>query len=398
MRQLQRLPIVGAVVGILCWAVLTTAPAVAAGESSGAPRTYAFFNGVTCASPSSCEAVGEWLYASKVGAAYNLAEHWNGSAWKLQTVPAPKGASLSDLLAVACPSTKSCFAVGYYNLNATETAPLAERWNGSKWEVQPLMTPHESQGALQAIACQSIDSCMAVGDFETTVGNLQNLAEHWNGKRWYFQKPTDVSASVSELLGVACTSSLSCTAVGDEGENELTFAVHWNGTKWTVQATPNPAGMSTPRLAGVACHSYALCMAVGASDFGVEQATLGERWSGSKWTVVKTTDPSTAKHSNNTLVAVSCPSLSRCIAVGNDINKSNAVVTLAESWNGSKWATSPIVGSPEGAENLLTAVACASSSSCMAVGYSQSSSFTGGVTIAERWNGSKWVVVSTPAP
>jgi len=97
-------------------------------------------------------------------------------------------------------------------------------------------------------------------------------------------------------------------------------------------------------------------------------------------------------------VAVSCPSLFRCIAVGNDIKKSNAVVTLAESWNGSKWATSPIPGSPEGAENLLTALACTSSSSCMAVGYAQSSSFTGGATIAERWNGSRCEVVSTPAP
>ena len=71
---------------------------------------------------------------------------------------------------------------------------------------------------------------------------------------------------------------------------------------------------------------------------------------------------------------------------------------LTESWNGSKWATSPIPGSPEGAENLLTALACTSSSSCMAVGYAQSSSFTGGATIAERWNGSRCEVVSTPAP
>jgi hypothetical protein len=43
-------------------------------------------------------------------------------------------------------------------------------------------------------------------------------------------------------------------------------------------------------------------------------------------------------------------------------------------------------------------VSCASRSSCMAVGYAQSSSFTGGATVAERWNGSKWTVVSTPAP
>jgi len=397
-RQLHRVSVVGVVVGVLCWTAVATAPTLAAGRSADTSRTNAFFYGVACASASSCEAVGAWLYPTRVGAESNLAEHWNGSKWTVQTVPRPKRASLSELLGVACPSAKSCFAVGYYNVSATATAPLADRWNGSKWEVQPLVQPHGSDGVLQAIACQSVHSCMAVGDYETTDGNLQNLSEHWNGTKWSVQRPAVASGSVNELLGVACTSTASCTAVGQEGEIQATFADHWNGAKWTVQSTPNPPGMSTPGLSGVACRASAMCMAVGASDYGVEMYTLAERWNGSSWVIVKTEDPSTATHPNNSLVAVSCPSISRCIAVGHDSNASNTFVTLAESWNGSKWSAVSIPGSPAGAENQLTAVSCASRSSCMAVGYAQSSSFTGGATVAERWNGSRWTVVSTPAP
>ncbi|HXY44892.1 MAG TPA: hypothetical protein VEH29_11950 [Acidimicrobiales bacterium] len=396
MRQIRRVSVVGALAGVLCWTAVTTVPALATGRSFGTNQMISMLNAVACASASSCEAVGQ--YSTKVETSNNLAEHWNGSKWTVQTVPRPKKAPLSELSGIACPSTKSCFAVGTYNLTLSLTAPFAEHWNGSKWELLPFVEPFGYDGGLNAVACPSVESCMAVGSFETTDGNLQNLAEYWNGSKWSAQRTIDVSGSDSELLGVACTSAASCTAVGHDGEVQVTFAEHWNGTDWTVQSTPNPVGMSTPSLDAVACHSHAMCMAVGTSNYGVTMSTLGERWDGSQWAIVTTENPSTAKYPDNNLAAVSCPNISRCIAVGYDSDTANAFLTLAESWNGSKWTTMAIPGSPVGPENQLTAVSCSSSSSCMAVGYSENLSYAQPTTIAERWNGSKWTVVSTPVP
>jgi hypothetical protein len=49
----------------------------------------------------------------------------------------------------------------------------------------------------------------------------------------------------SRLLGVSCTSSTACIAVGyykNSSEVVVPLAERWNGTEWKVQSTPNPAG------------------------------------------------------------------------------------------------------------------------------------------------------------
>ncbi len=395
MKHLRRVPAACSLIGALCLMVAAAAPPVASGSRVISTPPDTFFYGVACASASYCEAVGQQVPPSDPSAARSLAEHWNGSKWAAQEVPAPKVGSEGLLRAVACPSTKSCFAVGTYNVSSRTTAPLAEHWNGSKWAVESLSEPKGSDGDLQAVSCKTADSCMAVGYYESPVGNEQNLGEYWNGSRWSAQRPKDASTAESDIPGVACPTTKSCFAVGRDFGDQVTFADHWNGRTWAVQPTPNPASMVTPQLNAVACRGKAKCMAVGTSDNGVETYNLAESWNGSKWRIVKTTDPSTDKFADNELAAVSCPTI--CVAVGYDVNETNTIVTLAELWNGSKWTTSSIPDPTSGAENELTAVACATSSNCMAVGYSQDSSFTAGATIAEQWSGSKWKVVPTPA-
>jgi hypothetical protein len=66
--------------------------------------------------------------------------------------------------------------------------------------------------------------------------------------------------------------------------------------------------------------------------------TLAEVWNGTKWSVVKTPDPSGAAGSNFT--AAACTSTSSCIAVGSYTlsSDSDVALTLAEKWNGTKWS------------------------------------------------------------
>jgi hypothetical protein len=91
----------------------------------------------------------------------------------------------------------------------------------------------------------------------------------------------------------------------------------------------------------------------------------------------------------STLPGVSCATSISCFAVG----LAN-IQTLIERWQGSKWVqvTSP---NPTGAtSSSLHAVFCLSPAACWAVGRFTK---TGpDISLAEYWNGRRWSIVQTP--
>src|SRR5215468_4541187 len=89
---------------------------------------------VSCPAAKSCKAVGTYTKAS--GAGVTLAEQWNGSTWRIQPVPSPPGAALSNLFGVSCASPSACEAVGVTVSGSGAVKALAERWNGSSWQLQ----------------------------------------------------------------------------------------------------------------------------------------------------------------------------------------------------------------------------------------------------------------------
>ena len=98
------------------------------------------------------------------------------------------------------------------------------------------------------------------------------------------------------------------------------------------------------------------------------------------------------------LTAVSCASTTSCFAVGD----SDAGL-LAERWNGKSWSIVPVPGpSPRssvpaasigiGSSPGLNGVTCVSATNCYAVG----DGLTG--VLVEHWNGKSWSIVSAPNP
>ena len=104
---------------------------------SGSTKTNLYE--VSCASSTSCVAAGYFKNSS--GAYLALAEAWNGTEWKIQSTPAPAGALNTVLSSVSCTASTECTAVGYYENSAGVVAGLAERWNGSEWKIQSLPGP-----------------------------------------------------------------------------------------------------------------------------------------------------------------------------------------------------------------------------------------------------------------
>ena len=287
---------------------------------------------VSCALTTSCTAVGSYIFVS--GAPHGpqggtLAEHWNGRTWKVQVTPSPS--SSSALTGISCASATSCTAVGYRN---SRGGTLAEHWNGRKWKVQVTPSP-SSSSALTGISCASATSCTAVGYRGFGRGTL---AEHWNGRKWKIQATPNPSQAGSYFDSVSCVSASSCTATGQGTNavtgNQFTLAEHWNGRKWKIQATRNPSHMGS-YFDSVSCFSASSCTATG---LGIDAATdneftLAEHWNGSTWTVQATPSPVALAVG---LYGVACASALSCTAVGSYYTGGAAGFNfpLAEQWNG----------------------------------------------------------------
>lgn len=341
----------------------------------------------TCATASSCTAVGTYVKASGIGA--TLAERSDGSGWRIQPTPNPPAAKVSSLAGVACTTPSACIAVGDSITGSGVARTLVERWDGHSWGIQPTPNPAGApQAFLIAVACTSSSSCTAVGYAATSSGAQVSLAERWDGTRWQIQPtPSPSGAQFSFLNDVSCSSPSACTAVGQTSQG--TLAERWDGSTWRIQPTPNlPSGGGG--LLGVACTSPSSCTAAGFSKSG----TLAERWDGTRWQIQPTPNPSGAQFAF--LNGIGCSSGSACSAVGAYVTSSGDFVTMAERWNGSEWSTQP-TPNPAGAKgDFLFAVACPSDSACTALGYSHGSGTP--LTMAQRWNGAKWLLQATPNP
>jgi hypothetical protein len=245
-----------------------------------------YLSGVSCASDSACIAVG---YYATVSGEFALAERWNGTSWELQSAPNPAGAIDSRLRGVSCTSASACTAVGFTENTAGAEVTFAERWNGSSWTIQTTPNPKASKGSvLTGVSCATVGACTAVGYYISNTAGLSALAERWNGSSWQVQSPpTPAGGEEGNLAGVSCASANACTAIGNyaTGSEELALTERWNGVSWQLQNTPSPAGAKDAELNGVSCASASACTAVGDYYTSVTWKKLAERWNGTSWTI-----------------------------------------------------------------------------------------------------------------
>jgi hypothetical protein len=148
-------------------------------SANPSPANLAELHGVSCTSSSACIAAGQYLDGSNVQ--HSLAEAWNGSSWSLQTVPDPGGGGTDPgLNDVSCASSSSCEAVGGYTSSAPHATPMAAGWNGSSWTLQAVAIPNGApDSTLTGVACPA--TCMTVGyslyDGSIGISGIRPLAE-----------------------------------------------------------------------------------------------------------------------------------------------------------------------------------------------------------------------------
>jgi len=353
--------------GLTAALALTVAGTGAANAAAGWTRdpmplpagmTHGLPAGVSCQAAGICMAVG-------TGRRNALVWYWNGRAWALRHSPVPAGAQSTGLSAVSCPSALECLAVGgQATASAPDGVPLAERWDGSRWHAQSTPNPAGTfLSALDAVSCDSPNSCTAVGTADGS--GEQTLAEHWDGANWTIQPiPTPPNPLQLTFDGVSCPSAARCLAVGYTGSRP--FAESWNGSTWTLQSVPVPVGGTNGELRGVSCPSVTGCIAVGSYVNSASRAVpLAEHWNGSAWTPRSVPLPADSAR-GGALTAISCAPTVTCAAVGTLSRTSVTAQALAEVWNGTTWSlrqtATPV------SHKIFLAVSCTAARTCAAVG------------------------------
>ena len=348
------------------------------------------FAAVSCSTPTACTAGGSYDTASHLGRP--VAAGWGGRSWHRQAVPARVGASVaSGLVGVSCASARTCIAVGYGTATTGESTTLAERWDGSRWRIQRSPVPAGTVSAgLSGVSCPSPRTCTAVGQFFNSGQRELPLAERWDGTRWRIQPvPSPAGARRgAELSAVSCPSADRCFAVGQyfTKSGSVALGETWKGGRWTVQ--PLPGAVTNTYLLGVTCVTPRACVAVG--SYGTEI------WNGTSWRFVPMATPTGGQVIS--LNGVSCTSASACTAVGSYFTRNAGPLNLAETWNGTAWRVQATPNPMAQGRNQINSVSCTSPRACTAVGVDAASDFSPPGGFAEAWDGTRWRLQATPFP
>ena len=193
-----------------------------------------------------------------------------------------------------------------------------------------MSSPNEGKhsSVLDGINCTSVNSCVAVGTYESPKQIERTLVESWNGSSWSIVSSPNRGKQINVLTSVECSAPQECVAVGFDRNSqdvEQTLVESWNGSAWSIVSSPNGAGDNF--LTGVSCADSDSCASVGYTVNGSVQQTLIEAFNGSGWSIVSS--PNEGAVGDN-LSGVSCVATPQCTAAGTEYPGKASSETLVE--------------------------------------------------------------------
>ncbi len=354
--------------------------------------------GVSCPSASSCVAVG--YYQAKGGSQQTLVETLANGTWSVTTSP---NRGSGDNSSPACRALSRAPAWPLVHTRAAAPpGPWQKSCSAGSWVLTTTPDTGSGSNVLNAVSCPSVGACTAVGYFDNgTVDRA--LAESLSASVWAVMPVQDQGTGLNELNGISCPATGSCVSVGTyrtaAGVNQDLIETLVAGT-WSVHHPSPDANGANNELAAISCTSLTSCMAVGHyNSKGVAQS-LAIALAHGAWTVVQSPDKG---KSTNQLAGVSCSAGAtlECAGVGyfNDLISGFADVAaqaLAQMWSAGTWS---LMTAADAMVSDVSAndVSCPSASSCVAVGTLVDPAGTHEVFIEDLANGT-WSMVPGPGP
>jgi hypothetical protein len=303
-----------------------------------------------------------------------VAVRWDGSRWRRLAVRLPSGAGGGMLHSVSC-KPGGCLAVGEYFPASGGDFAVAEYWDDSAWApVAVAFPPGPGTQSLAAVSCVTARWCAAAGYYNSARVGDSPLAATWDGHAWSRSRPPGHAG----LVGISCATARYCLAVGyvQGRASAAIFTETWNGRGWAY--APAPLVVGAP--AAVSCLSAGHCVVVGWQDAGGFANGASQLLDGAHWT-----DLAMPQWSQSNLYGVSCAGKT-CMAVG----QAQALPT-ALTWNGAHWTEQLPPQVTVGGS--LSSVTCVTATDCVAVGSAPSGNGASR-NLSEFWNGTVWTIVN----
>jgi hypothetical protein len=273
--------------------------------------------GVYAASPADVWAVG--------GPGGNDAfEHWNGTSWTGQGLPAGLATAAGNSASVSFitgTSASNITAVGAGDINTGGTIvqeSVAFHFNGTAWS-EMTIPPNVELGPVLAFSATNLWSVNSNGD-----------AEHFNGTTWTTTSlPIVTTQPQLDLTSISGSSPSDIWAAGiasNEGlhRDNSPILEHFNGTSWSNVSVPvsSPTGGLTDVVDISPTDAYAV-------------TTVGAilHWNGTTWTLLNATTQTGAAVTGSQVAALSATD----VWVGSS--------TTLDNFNGTTWTSVPVPAS-----------------------------------------------------
>ena len=257
-----------------------------------------------------------------------LIEHWDGGTWSVMKNPTLTGNPATTLHSVSCVSATRCVAVG----DGNGSNGLAIKWSGTIWDAMSLPTPKGPlrRAHLTGVSCATGSDCFAVG-YRGHLASLHSTIVHYDGTTWSIVDGGSLGGSA--FSGVSCPATDFCLAVGHQSGTRTrpttTMVERFDGSRWSIFASPNVVGFSD-RLLGVTCASATSCVAVGNTGQELHpNRTLAEMWhKGAPFAISST--PTFTGSASTSLLGVACATSTSCFAVGTTSKTAGSSTALIE--------------------------------------------------------------------
>jgi photosystem II stability/assembly factor-like uncharacterized protein len=266
-------------------------------------------SGISCPTPTECMAVGS-NGASLPGSGVVVTTTDAGATWS----PALSPPSALAVSSVACASPTECTVIvtdGTVSWS-DQSSDLGQSWQQKGGLPSPFLAGND-------LTCVPGGSCLVAGYVPTSNGHGEGAValSADGGQTWALAK---VPAGIGLLQSVACLSVFECLAGGTTNttvsdvvpaKGELLSSTD-GGHTWQTSARPVPVD----DVFGVACPSARQCAMVGTRWFGfpaIATGAVAQSLDGGQTFRISPT-----AYTPITLTAVSCPTTTGCVAVGED--------------------------------------------------------------------------------
>src|ERR1700722_13231556 len=287
-------------------------PPLPSGGSSGSPEAL---TGLYAASPTDAWAVGQ-------PGGNDAFEHWNGTSWTGQGLPAGLATAPGNSASVSFitgTSASNITAVGTGDIRtgpATITAEsVAFHFNGTAWSEMTIPANVEL-GPVLAFSATNLWSVNNNGD-----------AEHFNGTTWTTTSlPVPTAQPGLDMTSISGSSPSDIWAAGtafNEGlhRNNSPVLEHFNGTSWSNVSVPvsSPTGGLTAVVDISPTDAYAV-------------TTVGAilHWNGTTWTALNATTQTGAAVTGSAVAALS------------PTDVWIAGLNTLDNFNGTTWTSVPV--------------------------------------------------------